>query len=1173
MKILGWESTQTPRSTSMSSSSTSRWEDTIGSYAFAQIGAVLSDAQYFESGMVRPEDIRRQLDSKATKDKLEAMKRIVALISLGKDASTFFPDVVKNVVASSLDVKKLVYLYLVHYAEQQPDTALLAINTFQKDLSDPSQLIRALALRVLSSIRVKIIMQIVLMAISKGARDSSPYVRKTAAYAIPKVYQLDPTCRDALVEPLATLLKDRSTSVLGSAVAAHQEIFVDDYSLLHPVYRKLCNSLIDMDEWGQQIVLQALLFYARANFAEPKQGEKLDSDLELLLKSTTPLFRCKSSAVVLLAVAVFYHLAPYDLFDKFAMKPLVRLLYATEPSIRWNAFKVCRFVARRYPQAFAPYMKEFFVYGTDDDLVRNIKIDILTSLAGCGSFASSERRFLQDGLLLLHEFRSYLDANPPSFAASAARAIGQLALRHPKDTVFTQCMNILIRNVSSSENEAMVAESMFVLRQLLQRSPDKYDKVLYRLASLFCANRVNSAAARAEICWIIGEFPFLSYRIGPEALRVLLLKFSEESVVVKLQAINLGAKLWCRLHENGDRSEAQSSMGLLSMLGSDLVPVSEAPAQQPAQPWSCSTRLIHTMISHLFKLAKYDVSFDVRDHARLFSRLFIEPIDGVDNLKNVILKSLLQSKSATTTFGSESEQGLAGNLNNLNNLSGLSSDSTMIGSASFVLDSLVPGFRSLPPWASAWSDPSVREVLEESATIFKGSSISGVHDSIYGGESISASSISGANYGNTVQFEVSKKPRKDPSKFYEDDDGDDEEDDEEETEEEETEEENNVRSLNAQTANPQALKSTQPARPTPTESSDIASDLFGGNLFGILWKSDQGSSSTENKPSQLTQLTDLFADLVSDAPAKVLPASLGGKPVSSSSEPNKPAGSTMTWLSELSQGYPDDSSRLKWHRACEAWHCQGLEVDFAFPRSGSRYGHAWTVIHFHVTNRGKADVSQVSIRPATKDAQPEIRLDPSVSTISGSLADKLSPGGSKELIMHVNIVNHNAVIALELSSSLGTYPFQITPDIMDIIKPDPSLTWSQYDKEEQALAGMFSQNKALDLPSSTNPTMLPSPLLYWQQEVKNRVVSACPNMALIGSSPFAPVIVNDAPIRFCAKLPGSSNRVLLSVRLLAQEQENAAGTESTKLSVAISAKCEQVLVAASILTKIVTLFN
>lgn len=54
---------------------------------------------------------------------------------------------------------------------------------------DPNQLIRASALRVLSSIRVTIIVPIMMLAIKEAASDMSPYVRKTAAHAIPKLYR------------------------------------------------------------------------------------------------------------------------------------------------------------------------------------------------------------------------------------------------------------------------------------------------------------------------------------------------------------------------------------------------------------------------------------------------------------------------------------------------------------------------------------------------------------------------------------------------------------------------------------------------------------------------------------------------------------------------------------------------------------------------------------------------------------------------------------------------------------------------------------------------------------------------------------------------------------------------------------------------------------------------
>lgn len=111
------------------------------------------------------------------------------MISKGRDVSEFFPDVVKNVASQNLEIRKLVYIYLLRYAEQEPDLALLSINTFQRDLADQNQLIRAMALRVMSGIRNPVISPIVLLAIKKCVTDLSAYVRKTAAHAIPKCYR------------------------------------------------------------------------------------------------------------------------------------------------------------------------------------------------------------------------------------------------------------------------------------------------------------------------------------------------------------------------------------------------------------------------------------------------------------------------------------------------------------------------------------------------------------------------------------------------------------------------------------------------------------------------------------------------------------------------------------------------------------------------------------------------------------------------------------------------------------------------------------------------------------------------------------------------------------------------------------------------------------------------
>lgn len=92
-------------------------------------------------------------------------------------------------------------------------------------LKDHNQLIRASALRVLSSIRVPVIVPIMMLAIRDSVSDLSPYVRKTAAHAIPKLYDLDPEQKDELVMVIEKLLSDQTTLVVGSAVMAFEQVF------------------------------------------------------------------------------------------------------------------------------------------------------------------------------------------------------------------------------------------------------------------------------------------------------------------------------------------------------------------------------------------------------------------------------------------------------------------------------------------------------------------------------------------------------------------------------------------------------------------------------------------------------------------------------------------------------------------------------------------------------------------------------------------------------------------------------------------------------------------------------------------------------------------------------------------------------------------------------------
>lgn len=72
-------------------------------------------------------------------------------MTVGKDVTNLFTDVVNCMMTENLELKKLVYLYLINYAKSQPEQALLSVNSFIKDANDPNPLIRALAIRTMGT--------------------------------------------------------------------------------------------------------------------------------------------------------------------------------------------------------------------------------------------------------------------------------------------------------------------------------------------------------------------------------------------------------------------------------------------------------------------------------------------------------------------------------------------------------------------------------------------------------------------------------------------------------------------------------------------------------------------------------------------------------------------------------------------------------------------------------------------------------------------------------------------------------------------------------------------------------------------------------------------------------------------------------------------------------------
>ncbi|KAJ0246924.1 AP3-complex subunit beta-A [Hirschfeldia incana] len=564
--------------------------DTL-SKASAAVLRIGTDAHLYDD----PEDvsIAPLLDSKFESEKCEALKRLLALIAQGFDVSNFFPQVVKNVASQSSEVKKLVYLYLLHYAEKRPNEALLSINYFQKDLGDPNPLVRAWALRTMAGIRLHVIAPLALAAVTKCARDPAVYVRKCAANALPKLndLRLDEHA-PAIEELVGILLNDLSPGVVGAAAAAFTSICPNNFELIGKNYKKLCEILPDVEEWGQILLIGSLLRYVVARhglvreslmlslhglesngFCE-KDGDKSDSfdanlvslvsrcyiegpdeylsrsnntvaasfdskettsvgdneDVKILLQCTSPLLWSNNSAVVLAAAGVQWIMAPLEDVKKI-VKPLLFLLRSSTASKYVVLCNILVF-AKAVPSLFAPHFEDFFICSSDAYQVKAHKLEMLSLIATTSSISS-----------ILREFEDYIKDPDRIFAADTVAAIGLCAKRLPE--IPTACLNGLLALVRQVDGEAgVLVQAVMSIQTIIEQDPLSHEKVIIQLFRSL--DSVKVAAARASIIWMVGVYCSLGHII-PKMLttitKYLAWSFKSEASETKLQVLNTTAKV------------------------------------------------------------------------------------------------------------------------------------------------------------------------------------------------------------------------------------------------------------------------------------------------------------------------------------------------------------------------------------------------------------------------------------------------------------------------------------------------------------------------------------------------------------------------------------------------------------------------------------------------------
>ncbi|KAI9485877.1 MAG: adaptin N terminal region-domain-containing protein [Benjaminiella poitrasii] len=484
-------------------------------------------------------ELKSELNSEYRHHRKDAVKKVIANMTVGKDVSGLFPDVLKNMQTEDLELKKLVYLYLMNYAKTQPELVILAVNTFVKDSDDPNPLIRALAIRTMGCLRVDKIIDYLTEPLRKCLQDENPYVRKTASICVAKLYDLNPelAVEQDFVSAVKEMVSDVNPMVVANAVIAltdmneaspRRNIFEINSNILN----KLLHALNECTEWGQITILTAIAEYKVSG------GKEAESICDRVM----PRLQHANGAVVLSAIKVLMINMKYIKEEAFIKSmcrkmapPLVTLL-SSPPEVQYIALRNISLILQKRPEVLSNEVRVFFCKYNDPPYVKLEKLEIMIKLC-------NDRNVDQ----LLSELREYANEVDVDFVRKSVHAIGRCAIKI--EEAAERCINVLLDLINTGVSY-VVQEAVVVIKDIFRKYPQKYEGIIPTL----CENleALDEPEAKGSLIWIIGEY---AERIdnADDLISIFLENFKEENAQVQLQLLTATVKLFLKKpNENQD---------------------------------------------------------------------------------------------------------------------------------------------------------------------------------------------------------------------------------------------------------------------------------------------------------------------------------------------------------------------------------------------------------------------------------------------------------------------------------------------------------------------------------------------------------------------------------------------------------------------------------------------
>lgn len=488
-------------------------------------------------------ELRSGLVSQYAWERKEAIQKTIMSMTLGKDVSSLFPDVLKNIATQDLGQKKLVYLYLMNYAKSHPDLCILAVNTFVQDSEDPNPLVRALAVRTMGCIRVEKMVDYMEEPLRKTLKDESPYVRKTAALCVAKLFDLNPVLavEEGFIETLQEMIGDSNPMVVANAVTALAEIHesapeTNALVVTSTILKKMLLALNECTEWGRVTILTTLADYQAQDTKEA----------EHICERVSPQFQHVNPSVVLAAVkAVFMHVQRvedpkiHQQYIKRMSPPLVTLV-SSQPEVQYVALKNIDLLLQKQPGILDKEMRVFFCKYNDPPYLKLTKLEIMVRIA---THNNADQ--------LLNELKEYALEVDMDFVKKAIRAIGQVAIKI--EECAEKAVNVLLELINTKVGY-VVQEVIVVIKDIFRRYPG-YEGIIPTLCQ--CIDDLDDPDARGSLIWIVGEYAEKISNAG-DILAGFVDGFGEEFTQVS-DIVSSGSDKLLTINRPSSKSSRQSS--------------------------------------------------------------------------------------------------------------------------------------------------------------------------------------------------------------------------------------------------------------------------------------------------------------------------------------------------------------------------------------------------------------------------------------------------------------------------------------------------------------------------------------------------------------------------------------------------------------------------------------